>query len=98
MNSKASPPEGKSSARDAAYWRVNLIVIGVLLFVWFVVSYCCSIFFVEQLNEYKIGQIPLGFWFGHQGSIVIYVVLILIYAVGMDIVDRKFGLQSGSDS
>ncbi len=70
----------------------------MLLFVWFVVSYCCSIFFVEQLNEYKIGQIPLGFLVWTPGSIIIYVVLILIYAVGMDIVDRKFGLQSGSDS
>lgn len=73
------------------YWRANMRLIGVLLFIWLVVSYGCSIFFVEYLNQYMIGNLPLGFWFAQQGSIYIFVVLVLIYAVVMDVLDRHYG-------
>jgi len=76
-----------------AYWRANLRLIAVLLAIWAVVSYCCGILFVEQLNQFKIGALPLGFWFAQQGSIYVFVVLILVYAWRMDRLDRKHGVN-----
>ncbi len=75
------------------YWTANLRVISILLTIWAVVSYGCGILFIEQLNEYTIGQVPLGFWFAQQGSIYVFVVLILVYAWRMDRLDRKYGVE-----
>lgn len=75
------------------YWVANLRLIAVLLTVWAVVSYGCSVLFIEQLNEYTIGAVPLGFWFAQQGSIYVFVALILIYAWRMDRLDRKYGVE-----
>ena len=77
--------------RVRAYWRANRLLIAVLLVIWAAVSYGCSILFVEQLNAFTIGQLPLGFWFAQQGSIYVFVALILIYAFAMDRIDKRYG-------
>ena len=78
--------------RRRQYWRANIRLITVLLTVWAVVSYGCSILFVEQLNKFHIGKLPLGFWFAQQGSLYVFVVLIFVYAWAMDRLDRKYGV------
>lgn len=72
------------------YWKSNVIVIAVLLAIWFVASCGCGILFIEPLNRLSIGNLPLGFWMANQGSMLIFVALILIYAVVMDVVDRRY--------
>ena len=72
---------------DARYWRTNLQLVGALLFVWAAVSFGAGILFVEPLNQFHIGGYPLGFWFAQQGSIFVFVVLILIYCLAMDRLD-----------
>ena len=37
------------------YWKENLVYLGILLAVWFLVSYVFGIFLVEPLNTIKIG-------------------------------------------
>lgn len=81
------------SKDSAEYWRANLRVMAILLSIWFVVSYGFGILLVEPLNRFKLGGFPLGFWFAHQGSIYVFVVLILIYALWMDRLDRRFGVD-----
>ena len=80
-------------ADKTAYWRSNLRLIGILLVIWALVSYGFGIFFVERLNAWKIGDLPLGFWFAQQGSIYVFVVLIFIYAWRMDRLDRRHGVD-----
>lgn len=72
------------------YWKANLIVIGILLTIWFLASCCCGILFIEPLNQFSIGNLPLGFWMANQGSMIVFVALILVYAVVMDLVDRRY--------
>ncbi len=80
--------------RDAqAYWKANLSLMGRLLAVWFVVSYGLGILFVEPLNRFHVGGFPLGFWFAQQGSIYVFIVLILIYARRMDQLDKIHGVD-----
>lgn len=78
--------------RARAYWRANRRLIFVLLLIWAGVSYGCSILFVEQLNAFTIGTLPLGFWFSQQGSIYVFVLLVLVYAVAMDYFDKRYGM------
>ncbi len=70
-----------------------------MLTIWFLVSYGAGILFVEQLNAIRIPGtgFPLGFWFAQQGSIYTFVVLIFVYVVLMNRLDRKFGLDEDGD-
>ena len=65
----------------------------MLLVIWALVSYGCSIFFIESLNKIQLGQLPLGFWFAQQGSIFVFVILIFVYAFAMDRLDRKYDVR-----
>ena len=71
------------------HWKRNLQLVGILLGIWFVVSYGCGILWVEELNAYSIGGFPLGFWFAQQGSMVVFILLIAIYCVRMDDIDEQ---------
>lgn len=75
------------------YWKKNLRILFVLLTIWFVVSFGCGILFVEQLNQIKMGGFKLGFWFAQQGSIYFFVVLIFVYVVRMNRLDKEFNVN-----
>jgi len=80
-------------AAPRAYWRANLRLVFALLVVWAVVSFGLSIFFVEPLNEFRLGGFPLGFWFAHQGSIYTFVVLVWVYALVSDLLAKRYGVD-----
>lgn len=75
------------------YWRKNIKTVLSLLAVWFIVSYGFGILFVEELNQFRIGGAKLGFWFAQQGSIYVFVVLILIYIKRMNKLDKEYGVE-----
>lgn len=75
------------------YWRRQLQRTGMLLVVWAVVGFGCSILFVEELNQIHMGDMPLGFWMAQQGSIYVFIVLILLYAILSGRADRQAGLE-----
>ena len=75
------------------YWRSNLRIVAVLMAIWFVVAFCISIFFIQALNSFTIGKLGLGFWFAQQGSIFVFVLLVLAYALLMDRLDRKYDVN-----
>ncbi len=80
-------------AQRKAYWRKNVRLIGILLAVWFAVSFGAGILFVEPLNDAgTIFNVPIGFWFAQQGSIITFVILIGIYVLRMDKLDDEFGV------
>jgi putative solute:sodium symporter small subunit len=82
-----------TSEKAKAYWRRNLRLIGVLLTIWFVVSYVFGILFAELLYNVKIGQIPASFWFAQQGAIIVFALLIFVYCWIMDRVDKEFDVN-----
>ncbi len=63
------------------------------MFIWAFVSFGCSIFFVDELDHFKIGGFKLGFWMAQQGSIYVFVCLIAFYAWRMKQLDKKFHVQ-----
>jgi putative solute:sodium symporter small subunit len=76
-----------------AYWRKNLQTLFYLLLVWFIVSFGFGILLVEPLNEYRLGGYKLGFWFAQQGSIYSFVILIFVYVVRMNKLDKEFDVN-----
>ena len=87
--SDASHEDGK------AYFRANLRLIGVLLSIWAFVSFGCGILLAPWLNGFTLPftEYPLGFWFAQQGSIYVFVLLILIYVLAMNRIDRRYGVE-----
>ena len=81
------------SAQTTAYWKINLRYLGILLLIWFAVSYGAGILFVDQLNQFRIGGAKLGFWMAQQGSIYVFVVLIFVYAWLMNRLDARYGVD-----
>jgi putative solute:sodium symporter small subunit len=76
-----------------AYWKKNLRTLLILLFLWFVVSFGCGVLLVEPLNQFKLGGYPVGFWFAQQGSIYSFILLIFIYVIRMNKLDREFDVH-----
>ena len=76
-----------------AYWRENLTIMGVLLAIWFSVSFGAGILFRDTLDQFSIGGAPLGFWFAQQGAIYVFVVLIFVYSFLMHRIERKYGVD-----
>ncbi len=64
--------------------------MAVLLGVWATVGLGAGILFADVLNAYYMGGYPVGFWFAQQGSIAVFVVLILIYAFLLNRLDAAY--------
>ena len=69
------------------YWRKNIQIMTGLLSIWAFAGLGCGVLFADTLNRFKLGGFPLGFWFAQQGSIVIFVLLILIYCLALNRLD-----------
>jgi putative solute:sodium symporter small subunit len=85
------------------YWRDNLRLIAGLLIIWAFASLGCGVLFADWLNQFNLPftGFPLGFWFAQQGSIMIFVLCILLYCIFMERLDRRHhdlleSLKSGS--
>ena len=87
------PPAGDPEAVAAAlkrYWRSNVTIMVVLLSVWAFVGLGCGILWADYLNaKFQIGGYPLGFWFAQQGSIMTFVIIILVYCILLNRLDNK---------
>ena len=87
--------DANSDRAARRYWRANLRLLGGLLVVWFLASFGLGILFVRPLNDFHLGGFPLGFWFAQQGAIGVFVVLVFVYALAMDRLERRMGSGSG---
>ena len=83
----------KPGTRRATYWRRNLVLTLLLLAVWFVFTFLTS-WYARELNGYELIG-PLGFYLGAQGSLLVYVLIVWIYARRMERLDAQFESQRG---
>ena len=75
---------------NTKYWKENVRYVLILLFFWFIFSFLFGIIFKDFLNQFSIAGFKLGFWFAQQGSIYVFVVLIFVYVILMNRLDKKF--------
>ena len=87
MSDSSANADGKANSR----------LVLSLLFVWFFISFGCGILFVDALDTIRFGGFKLGFWIAQQGSIFVFVALIIIYIRAMDKLDDKYNLDSSSE-
>jgi putative solute:sodium symporter small subunit len=72
------------------YWSKNLSITGILLAIWFVVTFGVG-YFARDL-DFKFFGWPFSFWVAAQGALIVYVLIIWYYARYMDKLDREHGV------
>lgn len=83
----------KDVERYKAHFRENVKLMVQLLIIWAVVSYGAAAA-VKWLNSYQIlTGFPLGYYMGAQGSLIVFVALIFVYAYKMGQIDKKYGVD-----
>jgi putative solute:sodium symporter small subunit len=76
------------------YWHKNLVITAILLSIWFVATFV-EAWFARELNTLTFLGFPLGFYMSAQGSLIIYVALIGIYALLMRKLDLEYNVDEG---
>jgi putative solute:sodium symporter small subunit len=75
-----------------AYWKETSRITWIILILWFA-SWVGPLALHAQLNRIVVFGFPVSYWFAGQGSLAFFIVLIVWYAVYMNRLDRKYGLQ-----
>ena len=76
------------------YWRKNLVYTAILLFIWFIATFVVA-WYARELNTITFFGFPLGFYMSAQGSLVIYVIIIGVYALLMRKLDLEYNVDEG---
>ncbi len=84
---------GERAERARGFWRANIRLLVTLMSIWFAVSFGCGILLRDFLDQWSIGGYPLGFWFAQQGSIYVFIALIIFYVRRMKAIEKRFGVD-----
>jgi len=82
--------------RHGEYWNRNLKITGILMVIWFLVTFVCA-YFARELNQIVVFGFPLGFYMAAQGSLIVYLAIIGFYAAYMNRLDYEYGVAEGDD-
>jgi putative solute:sodium symporter small subunit len=78
------------------YWQKNLRLTGILLVLWFIVTFVIG-YYARELQSITIIGFPFSFYMGAQGSLIIYVAIIWYYAHVMNKLDQEYGVHEGDE-
>jgi putative solute:sodium symporter small subunit len=81
--------------RKKEYWLKNLQLTGILLVIWFVVTFVIG-FYARDLTFTFLGW-PFSFWVASQGALVVYMLIIWFYARSMNRMDEDYGVAEKDD-
>jgi putative solute:sodium symporter small subunit len=76
-----------------AYWKYNIRLTITLLVIWFVVAYVLGGLLAGQLNRVSFLGFPLGYYIAAQGSLMVFVIEIAVYARLMNKKDLEYGIR-----
>ena len=97
MSDQNQPKKIIDEKTVASYWRANISLMLKLLFVWALVSFGFGILLRPVLDQISIGGAPLGFWFAQQGSIYVFLILVVIYINRMRAIEKKHGIADDQE-
>lgn len=83
MDTTASPRE--------VHWNRTRNLMIVHMVIWFIFSFVVH-WFAPQLNKVSMFGWPLGFYMAAQGSLIVFVVQLFVFAKQQDRIDRETGM------
>ncbi|MCE2782079.1 DUF4212 domain-containing protein [Limnohabitans sp.] len=84
------------TARHQEYWGKNLRITGLLLALWFFVTFVL-LYFARDLTFSFFGW-PFSFWVAAQGALIVYCLIIWYYARYMNNLDKEYGVAEGEEA
>ena len=86
------PDSANLKQREEAHWRKTTRLMLTHLGVWFFFGYVIHMF-VVPLNKITIPFLgfPLGFYMAAQGSLIVFVVMLFMFARQQEKIDQEFG-------
>jgi putative solute:sodium symporter small subunit len=81
--------------RHREYWQRNLRVTGVLIAIWFFVTYVVA--YMARGIEFNFFGWPFSFYMAAQGALLVYLAIIVYYAYYMNRLDRQYGVHEGDE-
>jgi putative solute:sodium symporter small subunit len=83
----------QQKSNDELHWRRTTNLMLTHLGIWLFFGYIIHMF-VNVLNQYTIPvlQFPLGFYMAAQGSLIVFVVMLFVFAKQQDNIDREHGV------
>ncbi len=78
-----------NAAREGHWAKTRTLTFGVLI-VWFIFSFVVH-WFAQSLNEMSFLGFPLGYYMAVQGSLAVFVLLIVFSNWRQDAIDHEFG-------
>jgi putative solute:sodium symporter small subunit len=81
-----------TDSKEEAHWRKTTRLMWINLGIWVFFGYVIHMF-VYQLNKITIPVLgfPLGFYMAAQGSLIVFVVMLFVFAKQQDKIDKEFG-------
>jgi putative solute:sodium symporter small subunit len=82
-----------SQANTDAHWAKTSRLMFTNLGIWFFFGYVIHMF-VVPLNKIVIPVLgfPLGFYMAAQGSLIVFVVMLFVFAKQQNKIDREYGM------
>ena len=84
--------------KEEAHWRKTTRLMFIHLGIWLFFGYIIHMF-VNQLNKFTIPILgfPLGFYMAAQGSLIVFVVMLFVFAKQQNKIDREFGFAEDDE-
>lgn len=73
------------------YWKRTSALMWTMFVIWVLFSFVAHMF-VNQLNQITILGFPVGFYMAAQGSLIVFVVMLFLFAKRQDTIDREEGV------
>ena len=78
-------------SQQEAHWKKTKNLMIVHLSIWFVFAYVVH-WFAPALNNMSFLHFPVGFYMAAQGSLVVFVVQLFVFARQQHKIDVQFGM------
>jgi len=80
-----------ANSQNTVHWERTRRLMIIHLTIWFIFSYVVH-WFAPQLNKISFIDFPLGFYMAAQGSLIVFVVQLFIFAKQQEKIDRECGV------
>jgi putative solute:sodium symporter small subunit len=94
----ATPPEVPLTTRSSVpidHWGRTRRLTGILLAIWFCVTFCV-IFFARELSHLSVFGWQVSYYMAAQGATLIYVIVVGVYAWRMQRLDQAWAREVAS--
>jgi len=79
------------TSQKAVHWNRTKNLMIVHMTIWFIFSFVVH-WIAPTLNKMSVFHFPLGFYMAAQGSLIVFVVQLFVFAKQQDTIDRECGM------